>query len=157
MERSLWLAQRLKEADPAMRTLFGGPEVADDPPAAGALPDARVPDARVLGEGELPFLAALRDLRAGRPLSPFYRAPEWADLARVPNPYLAGALPAREDEPLYLETQRGCPWRCAYCFYGKSFARSPDGGRRAPLRFFPGSVIDGSSGWPARWVCRRST
>ena len=142
-ERSLWLAGRLKEADPAVRTLFGGPEAEALRPAGRAPGDARAPDVLVPGEGELPFLAALRDLRAGRPLAPLYRAPEWADLARLPNPYLAGALAAREDEPLYLETQRGCPWRCAYCFYGKSFARSPDGRRRAPLRFFPADVVEG--------------
>ncbi len=148
VERSLWLARRLKEQDPAARVIFGGPEAAEGArgvlAAAGA---AGVPDTLAVGEGETAFLAALRDLRAGAPLARTYRALRWADLTQVPNPYLSGALPARADEPLYLETLRGCPCRCTYCFYGKSFARtprgaSPPGSRPAPLRRFPDGLLD---------------
>lgn len=42
-------------------------------------------------------------------------------LERVPNPYLEGILPLGPEMALYLETLRGCPQRCTYCFYGKAF------------------------------------
>lgn len=42
-------------------------------------------------------------------------------LDRIPNPYLEGTLPLSSRDPLYLETLRGCPRNCSYCYYGKAF------------------------------------
>jgi hypothetical protein len=142
VERSLWLASRLREESPGTRILLGGPEIADERvPGRNAprQPDdgIRLPgpaDALIAGEGEIPFASALADLLAGKPLRPVYRCGAPADLRRVPNPYLTGDLPVRPDEPICLETVRGCPHRCSYCCYGKSFPR---------LRSFPPQVVDG--------------
>jgi hypothetical protein len=111
LERSLWLASRLKERVPASRVVFGGPEIAEGRPVL----DHPAVDAFVQGEGEPVFAGLL-----GGELPRFTRAP-LASLEALPNPYAAGALEARADEPLYLETLRGCPHRCSYCFYGKQF------------------------------------
>jgi hypothetical protein len=111
LERSLWLAARLKERVPSARAVFGGPEIVEGRP----LLDSRAADAFVQGEGEPVFPALL-----GGELPRFTRA-GLAALGEVPNPYACGTLEARPDEPLYLETLRGCPHRCSYCFYGKQF------------------------------------
>ncbi|MCP5101810.1 MAG: radical SAM protein, partial [bacterium] len=50
------------------------------------------------------------------------------DLEEVPNPYLEKILVPFEKEPMFLETMRGCPYLCKYCFYSKSYPS---------LRFFP--------------------
>jgi hypothetical protein len=116
LERSLWLARRLKELDPSARVACGGPEIVSGRPL---LANEAV-DAFVQGEGEPVFPGLLEALRAGRRLPRFTAAP-LARLEEVPNPYLAGVLEAGPEDPLYLETLRGCPHRCSYCFYGKQF------------------------------------
>jgi hypothetical protein len=146
LERSLWLAARLKERVPSARVVFGGPEIVEGRP----LLDSRAVDAFVQGEGEPVFEGLLEALdraqgpgagagsggapaaAAAPPLPRFTRA-GLAALAGVPNPYACGALEARPDEPLYLETLRGCPHRCSYCFYGKQFPSV----RRFPPDFLP--------------------
>ncbi len=128
LERSLGLARRLKQARPEARIVFGGPEIVEGQPVLAS----PVVDAFVLGEGEPVFPALLEALRHSLPLPRQNRAP-LAELASIANPYLAGALEADPEQPLYLETQRGCPQRCSYCFYGKQFPS---------LRLFPEAVLD---------------
>jgi len=45
-----------------------------------------------------------------------------ADLDSIPSPYLTGAIEPAEGTA-YVETYRGCPHRCGYCFEGKGFGR----------------------------------
>lgn len=47
------------------------------------------------------------------------RAPE--PLEAIPSPYLSGAVPPRllERQQAFIETQRGCRFRCRYCLYHK--------------------------------------
>jgi radical SAM superfamily enzyme YgiQ (UPF0313 family) len=40
----------------------------------------------------------------------------------VPSPYLSGLLPARPS-PIFYETNRGCPYRCAFCYWGNGNAK----------------------------------
>ena len=118
LERSLWLARQLKQRRPGVRLVLGGPEIVTGQPV---LSDPGV-DSFVLGEGEPAFLQLLDELGEGGRLARFYRAPGLADLAALPNPYLRGVLEIRPDQPVYLETMRGCPYRCSYCFYGKQYS-----------------------------------
>lgn len=88
-------------------------------------------DARVVGEGETVFPAVLRYFRTGR--TPNFRGVSWrcpdhtfATGSRIrPVKPLQALLPA-PDHPInrpdkfgmaYLETNRGCPLRCAFCCY----------------------------------------
>ncbi len=73
------------------------------------------------GEGELAFLELVDDLLERRAPRRLYHSEPLADLADLPNPYLCGALEIRSDRAIYLETMRGCPYRCSYCFYGKQY------------------------------------
>ena len=49
------------------------------------------------------------------------------DLSKIPSPYLEGIITPR-DRVTYIETYRGCIFRCHYCFEGKNLPK---------LRFFP--------------------
>lgn len=130
-EESLALGRRL--ADRGVPVLLGGPEVAPDNPwlaASGSFA------ASIRGEGEVAFARALL-----RPPAPgdVLEAP-LPDLAAVPSPYRTGVLGPGPDGAVWLETLRGCPFRCDYCNYGK---------RRAGVRRFPPEWLDEHLHWAA--------
>ncbi|MDP3179778.1 MAG: B12-binding domain-containing radical SAM protein, partial [Spirochaetaceae bacterium] len=124
LERSVHIASRAAALSPRSRFAAGGPEVVQGMPIMGS----QAFHALVEGEGELAFCEILDDLRRGLPLERRYASRERLDLETLPNPYLAGILPFEADKPVHLETMRGCPSRCGYCYYGKNY---PD------LRRFP--------------------
>ncbi|HEY9054527.1 MAG TPA: B12-binding domain-containing radical SAM protein [Rectinemataceae bacterium] len=117
LERSLYIAGAARERLARARFVAGGPEVCEGMPILERSPF----HALVIGEGELPFCRMLSDIAQHKPLSRIYRSTELLDLSTLPNPYLSGALPVRKDAPVHLETVRGCPFKCAYCYYGKNF------------------------------------
>lgn len=43
-------------------------------------------------------------------------------LDEVPSPYVSGLLPLRPS-PIFYETNRGCPYRCAFCYWGNGNAK----------------------------------
>jgi radical SAM superfamily enzyme YgiQ (UPF0313 family) len=125
----------VREALPDIRIVLGGPEVG--PIAEDVLLRHRAVDAVVRGEGEEAFADVLDLARRDKPLSRAdgvtarnaagepVAAPDRAlitDLDSIPSPYLSGALEPREGVA-YIETFRGCPHRCAYCFEGKGYGR----------------------------------
>lgn len=124
LERSISVAARAKELMPRARFIAGGPEVVDGMPVIDRSPFS----ALAVGEGEIPFAEMLRDIRQHRPLARVYRPDSLLDLAFLPNPYLAGTLPFHKDQAVHLETMRGCPSKCSYCYYGKNYPA---------LRYYP--------------------
>lgn len=133
--RSVFEAVRvIKAVRPQTYVVVGGPEVG--PLAEDSLAEQPGIDAVVRGEGEF----ALPDLvyslvRGGSPGStPGVTAreggrvesgpsrPEIENLDDVASPYPPGvAIPT--DGSAYLETYRGCPHACAYCYEGKGSTR----------------------------------
>jgi hypothetical protein len=115
-QRSLYFAQQLK-AHYRPKIIFGGPEITAD----SAWTCSRHVDFFVFGEGESIFLQLLQD------------ASLWAKKAAggstgdafttSSSPYLSHYLEPEIENVMLLETQRGCPYRCGYCFYNKSRAR----------------------------------
>ena len=71
-------------------------------------------DAVVTGEGELSWLAVLRDLEAGRLKGTYSARGRDFDLADAPMPRFDLLDPERYNR-LTVQTQRGCPWRCDFC------------------------------------------
>lgn len=133
--RSVYDACRLlKRIVPDAYIVVGGPEVA--PISEEVLAAQPSIDAVVRGEGEETFTELLSTLLKGR--SPWrvegvtarrdgevISAPDRAligDLDSIPSPYLTGVLEPVEGTA-YIETYRGCPHRCGYCFEGKGFGR----------------------------------
>lgn len=121
-------------ARPDVAIVLGGPEVG--PIAEDVLRDNPHVGAIVRDEGEVTFAEVLDTLLRRRRLwmvagvtarngDEVVSAPDRplvSDLDEIPSPYLTGVLQPREGST-YLETFRGCPHRCGYCFEGKGSTR----------------------------------
>lgn len=140
MRISTAIAEQLKRCNRRTLVIFGGPEVPDD--VAPFLRQHPYIDIAVHGEGEQPFVEILEGFANGNwqnapaisyrgsagELISNPRAPRVKELDRVPSPYLSGVF-----EPLMaanpgeqwiglLETNRGCPYSCAFCDWGSATA-----------------------------------
>jgi radical SAM superfamily enzyme YgiQ (UPF0313 family) len=132
---SLAVARRLKELSPETLVVFGGPQVPDR--AEAWLRANPFVDIACRGEGEatftrildgvereeipgISFLTGDGEFRTAAP------APRIADLSLIPSPYLEGAFaPLMEAYPdvhwvVMWETNRGCPFSCAFCDWGSA-------------------------------------
>ena len=83
----------------------------------------------IAGEGELPFARLLDALRGLIPLDEvpglcyrrgagFVIREPFAHADMQPSPYSPAYLEALGGRIAYLETSRGCPYRCAFCLSG---------------------------------------
>lgn len=109
------------------RLILGGPQISYSGPGLEQLyPDV---DVFIRGYGE-EALAALT--RTSRPLS--IPGVHWAgtkdactqaavDLEALPSPWLTGTIPLAGQSFIRWETQRGCPFRCAFCQHREPGAR----------------------------------
>lgn len=113
IDRVLYLSRRLKSTL-AARIILGGPEITRDNPR---ILSADI-DFYVYGDGEAVFRRLLLDQnfwqkrQAAEPAADWFRA--------SPSPYLSGGLEPQIENIMLLETQRGCPYHCAFCYYNKS-------------------------------------
>jgi radical SAM superfamily enzyme YgiQ (UPF0313 family) len=134
------IAETFKQVNPAGWVIFGGTHVANQASRVFRhFPDV---DIVVNGEGEfvfreilLGYLADRRPEDLGDIAGISYRLPGGAvittaepervlDLERIPSPFLTNAIPLtdaagefRYDVAL-METNRGCPYKCAFCYWG---------------------------------------
>ncbi len=132
VQRSLLLAGRVKARLPDTRILVGGPEVTRDNMWVLRHPAV---DAGVFGEGESRIRGAVAALSAGRSLADIPGTfwiedkglglnldnPAPWDLAACASPYLDGVISPSRSGTLFLETVRGCPFQCRYCYYHKAY------------------------------------
>lgn len=122
------------DANRKLTIILGGPEVSNV--AEDVLRANPAVDAVVRGEGEETFSELLRVIAAEKRMwmcqgvtarngDEIVSAPDRPlidDLDTIPSPYLAGLL-APLEALSYIETYRGCPHNCAYCFEGKGSTR----------------------------------
>jgi radical SAM superfamily enzyme YgiQ (UPF0313 family) len=122
---------RLQETCPDAQFILGGPQVMNH--AADYLPRGRENAVACNGEGERTFAEYVRQLLSPAPdltavpgLS-FMRhgrlittepAPRIQDLTEVPSPFAAGLFEPGRYTTAILETNRGCPFRCGFCYWG---------------------------------------
>jgi|WetSurSiteA1Bulk_404760.scaffolds.fasta_scaffold00943_7 radical SAM superfamily enzyme YgiQ (UPF0313 family) len=132
-------ARIIKTIYPEIKIVLGGPEAG--PIGEKYLRENPYIDFVVKGEGEITFSELLKwhagegrledihgitfrhngQIQANPDRSPI------ENLGEIPSPYLEGILAPR-DKVTYIETYRGCMFKCHYCFEGKNIPR---------LRFFP--------------------
>lgn len=137
------IAELAKKANPLVKVILGGPEIAASDVIGGKY-DGLPVDYIICGEGEMPFSRLLHCLVSGdysslKDVSRLaYRVnqqfchkdisdPEvdmLKNLSESPSPYLSGVVPDFLLSPEFqvnIETQRGCNFRCAYCLYHANF------------------------------------
>ena len=116
---------------PTAHVILGGPQVMHK--AESYLDPTRENLVLCNGEGEFTFVQYLEQLIAESPdmskvkgLS-FYRNGELVttekqtrirDLNEIPSPYLEGYVDPSHYNLAVFETNRGCPFRCTYCYWG---------------------------------------
>ncbi len=135
---SLAIARAVKAARPETLVIFGGPQIPDR--AEAFLGEHLFVDVVVHGEGERAFLELLEAGRDGDwsgiagvshlgPDGALRHNPRGAwikDLNEIPSPYLNGAfdaLMAEHPDENWIglwETNRGCPFSCAFCDWGSA-------------------------------------
>jgi radical SAM C-methyltransferase len=134
------LAEMYKQLRPDGWAIFGGTHVAKQ----GARTFAMFPQVDIVvdGEGELTFMDLMRALLAGTSIHAlddiagitFKREdhavvtnvdrPRMNDLDIIPSPLLTGTLQLRHPDGrqkydvVLLETNRGCPYTCSFCYWG---------------------------------------
>jgi radical SAM superfamily enzyme YgiQ (UPF0313 family) len=131
------VAEAIKLANPRALVVFGGNHVANQASRVFRLYDAV--DVVVNGEGEFPFRdlvhatlderdfehiagISFRDHKGEVVTTP--ERPRITDLDEIPSPILTGTIPLLDDHGEFrydvalLETNRGCPYHCAFCYWG---------------------------------------
>lgn len=138
VQKHLELAATLRRSLPGLILVWGGPEVAVE--SIGRYPPSQRADYYVIGEGERKFLSLLRyltDKETGSPIGAgiaswdgdtlCYResGDSIEDLDEVPSIYLTETIEERlyARQQAFVETQRGCRFRCKYCVYPKFMPR----------------------------------
>ena len=139
IDKVLDTARIIKTIYPQIKIVFGGPEAG--PVGPKYLGENPFIDVVIKGEGEITFGELLKHYLGEGRIEEIagisYRAdervyenpdrPPIEDLSEIPSPYLEGILIPR-DKVTYIETYRGCMFKCHYCFEGKHLPK---------LRFFP--------------------
>lgn len=138
IEEIISIVAALRERTRACHIL-GGPEISTG--RAAELSERAVGDYYVVGEGEqklASLMTALMQRRSekgpvslpgvgSRDENGFHYRVDHAelDLSRIPSVYLTGALENElyEKQQAFLETQRGCRFKCTYCVYHKDLPR----------------------------------
>ncbi|MBX7093707.1 MAG: B12-binding domain-containing radical SAM protein [Flavobacteriales bacterium] len=114
----------IKEKNPQTKTLLGGPEVSYDYDTIISRPEI---DFIISGEGEIAFRSFLDHMNQpelvpglvykkdgnilSNPPAPNYDIREFADSM----PYQFDDAESLRNKVLYLETSRGCPYKCEFC------------------------------------------
>jgi radical SAM superfamily enzyme YgiQ (UPF0313 family) len=143
-----WLLDRLTVNYPEVQIILGGPQVMNH--AAHYLSPGQSNAAVCNGEGEITFHQYLRQLMRDKPdlsvvpglsfwrdrnLVTTERPPRLTDLDEIPSPFTSGLFQPGKYTFGILETNRGCPYHCGFCFWGAATNSKVN-------RFSTGRVLD---------------
>ncbi len=132
IKRILHIVKEIKKSY-SPKVVLGGPEVTEDNPL---LVNNSLIDFCVYGEGEKLFTQLLTQPELW--LKKSGKADAGQLFSTSESPYLTGILNPGVENSMLLETMRGCPYACAYCYYGKA--------RRSPL-FKNDNLVVGGFEW----------
>jgi len=123
------VARLLASARPSLPILLGGPQVVHGANAwKGVAPNLIISDGegepvlldlatRLIGGDHLPEAAGISGYWEGAAIG--QRPPAVVtDLDQVPSPFLMGLFRSGQYTQAILETNRGCPFSCSFCFWG---------------------------------------
>jgi len=97
LDRSAWIAKRIRARVPNVILAAHGPEARRDMPIFRA----STFDAILEGDLEEPFCSLLADL-GPRSVRPYYPGDPQMDLQAYPDPYLSGVLGVEPDRPVFI-------------------------------------------------------
>jgi radical SAM superfamily enzyme YgiQ (UPF0313 family) len=129
IERTLRICTKLKEMFSEADFLFGGPEVNPD---NSLLLEHPAFTQGISGEGEQAleeFLSGVPLKMIGGALTKDYYNPQKkikTEFDPDDNPYLVGLIEHSPDSSMFFETMRGCPFRCGFCYYNKTYSKTVD-------------------------------
>ncbi|MBX7226169.1 MAG: B12-binding domain-containing radical SAM protein [Chitinophagales bacterium] len=122
---TLEVAKKIKNIHPNIKILLGGPEVSYDWQGVIELPQV---DYIIVGEGEIPFSAFIRNYPTINELPNIVSKDEFGkvqykeqpenfniQLYSNRNPYQYDPDEDLKNKVLYIETSRGCPYKCEFC------------------------------------------
>ena len=125
ISQTLEVCKKIKEFNSSTKILLGGPEVSYDYEAVIALPQV---DFIIVGEGEIAFKEFLNSYPAIELVQGLvYKTSTEEVKQNKPAPMFdvklfQDSMPYRFDKPeelynkvLYIETSRGCPYKCEFC------------------------------------------
>jgi len=125
VERTAWIARRLRERAPNVKILLGGPEIAVDAPVV--LDTQPCFDWAIEGEGEGAVAAMLAGaspdsidgvlLPGGLRASGRVAAASTTTLSSIHDPFISGLVRPEADGVMFAEFLRGCKYRCSFCHY----------------------------------------
>ena len=121
---TLEVAKKIKQRNPNCKILLGGPEVSYEWENIIALPEI---DYIIVGEGEIPFTEFISQFpnvetvpglvwkKTGNAIE--NPAPPMFDLKQFENinPYINDNTEELYNKVCYIETSRGCPYKCEFC------------------------------------------
>ena len=125
IEQTLEVCSRLKKLTPSIKILLGGPEVSYEWDEVITHPSV---DYLILGEGEIPFQQFVNNYPNLKGVPNLVTKENYTKI--LPSPIdlrfdvnkLANRNPYQYDNPkdlhnkvCYIETSRGCPYKCEYC------------------------------------------
>jgi hypothetical protein len=128
------LMQHLRQARPDLIIVLGGPEVSAAPAAFAGFALA---DAVIVGEAEQVFAPLCRNWLQGIPPEQKIIPAPLPDLTQVTPPYYLYSDTDLKQRHIYVETTRGCPFRCDFCTSG-----GPDGIREYPLAATLDAIVE---------------
>lgn len=118
------VARQIRLLRPDIILVGGGPELADE---LDTLPLFQILDYVIVGEGEAALTDLACRLRNGQPLDSKVIHGPVPELNDIASPYTTYTEEDIRNRIVYVESSRGCPYRCAFCL------SSGEG----PVRYFP--------------------
>lgn len=125
IERNLYLAEKIRQADPVVKIIFGGPEIAS---GSFAFKQKReYVDIFVSGEGEWffkKFISGTDFKENSESINGNFIVvqpeSELTQISEIVEPFTNRMTSPMPDGSIFLEMTRGCPFKCAYCYYSKT-------------------------------------
>ena len=116
------IVAKIKALLPMSIIILGGPEISLHNAEAYTQDPCFDADYCIIGEGEVAFVELIEEILESKDKNEKKRISGRVDLTKSPSIYLTETVPEEryDGQLVFMETQRGCKYRCAYCVYHKN-------------------------------------